>query len=114
MSKQENPPCPLCQEPLSPIIDKDEEPINRFRCRKHGEFNYVAVVLPKTIIDFLRDTEEYLGTSMEGYCSFSLIEAVEADLNAGDIFIPTAKQLIEKHNLKNVFKATEASTVDLV
>jgi len=114
MSKQENPPCPLCQEPLSPIIDKDEEPITRFRCRKHGEFNYVAVVLPKTIIDFLRASEEYLGTSMEEYLGYSLIEAVEADLNAGDIFIPTAQQLIEKHNLQNVFKALKASTVGLV
>ena len=92
----------------------EKGPTDRFRCRKHGEFDYVAMLLPKTVIDFLRAMEEYLGTSMEEYLGYSLIEAVQADLNAGDIFIPTAQQLIEKHNLKNVFKALESSTVGLV
>ena len=103
MSKTENPPCPLCEEPMFTFVP-DEGPIDRYVCRKHGGFKEVTILLPEKLIDFLKAMEENLKEPMERYIERSIIGTVEADINSQDTFVPTFEAIIQENDLAKIFK----------
>lgn len=60
----------------------------------------VTLKLPKAIVDFLKDMQTTLNMTVEEYLVFSIIQAVGADLDTNDVFVPSPAELVERYGLK--------------
>lgn len=72
------------------------------------EYEEVKVKLPKKLAKFLRAMEKVLGQSMEEYLQYSIVDMVRADLDTEDIFVPTQRQIVEKHGLGEIYEVSRA------
>jgi len=68
----------------------------------------VTLKLPKAIVDFLKA----MGVDVEEYLTRTIVDNVEADLEADTFYYP--KQLVEKHNLMPVFRKFNISVSNYI
>jgi len=87
---------------MIPIV-KDQGPITQYRCNKHGEFRPVTLLVPKGILDFLKDMESLttIPSAVKKYLEYIVIDRVRADIDA-DVFAPTIEEVSKRYGLENI------------
>lgn len=68
----------------------------------------VTLKLPKAIMDFLKDMAPSIEMTVEEYLTYSIIQAVAADVDTFDVFVPTWKQIVDKYGLAPTLKRYNA------
>jgi len=72
---------------------------------KQVECVEVTVNVPTKILKFLEAmVAQGSIKSVQEYLEYSVLEAVEADINSDDVFQPSFEQLIKHHDLGEIFK----------
>jgi hypothetical protein len=74
------------------------------------EYETVTLKIPKKVMKLLRDTD-YLGETAEQYIERGIVDLVRADIDMGECFTPTPRQLTEQYGLDPIFKEITGSTV---
>lgn len=73
---------------------------------KNIEFEQVTIKLPKNVMDLLRDYSKHgLKMTANEYLECSVLQAVKADLDAGDVFTVEAEEIINQYNLNPALSA---------
>jgi hypothetical protein len=104
------PKCPICGSQLIEVEKPDSANprIPDYLCEKHGPVVEMKVMFPRNVIGFLESVKEGLDMTPEEYIYHSIIHAIAADLDAGDVFVPKPKQYVEKFQLKPLLQACHA------
>lgn len=68
------------------------------------EYIEVTLTLPQKVVDFLKDMEKTLDMTMKEYLEYSILQAVGADLDTYDTFVPTVTEILEKYGLAEFLK----------
>ena len=72
---------------------KQEQPENT-------EFESVTIKVPKSVMDLLRAYSKHgLGMAANEYLEYSVLQAVKADLDMGDVFTLEPEEIINQYNL---------------
>jgi len=65
----------------------------------------VTVNVPAKILKFLKAMVEQGNIkSIQEYLEYSLLEAVEADINSDGVFVPSFEQIIKRYDLGEIFE----------
>jgi hypothetical protein len=73
------------------------------------EYVPVTIKVPRKLLTFLEAmAKQGIIESLQNYLEYSIIEAVQADINTDDVFHPSFEQLIKRYDLGETFKATTA------
>jgi hypothetical protein len=76
------------------------------------EFEEVTLKIPKGIMELLRDNKANLEETPTQFLERSLVDLIRADIDAGDCFVPTPRELAARYNLDPVFKEITGTTVE--
>jgi len=69
------------------------------------EYVEVKVKVPTKIMKFLEGmVEQGSIESVQEYLEYSVLEAVEADINSDDVFVPSFEQLVKRYDLSQIFE----------
>jgi hypothetical protein len=67
---------------------------------KNTEFESVTIQVPKNVMNLLRAySKQGLGMTTKEYLECSVLQAVKADLDAGDVFTVEPEEIISQYNL---------------
>lgn len=69
------------------------------------EYETVAIKVPKRIVDFLRAHEKDMNMTAKEYIEYNVVCIVRADIDALDVFFPSAKEVADGWKLNSIFKA---------
>lgn len=83
--------------------ENDQEPI---------EYETVTLKIPKNIMKLLGDSERVLEETPNQYLERCIVDLVRADIDAGDCFVLTPREIAERYNLDHVFKQITGITVE--
>lgn len=73
--------------------------------KKNVEFESVTVQVPKSIMELLRAySKQGLGMTPNEYLKSCIVEAVAADLDAGDVFTVEAEEIVRLYDLELALK----------
>jgi hypothetical protein len=64
------------------------------------EFESVTIKVPKNVMNLLRAYSKHgLGMTANEYLEYSILQAVRADLDVGDVFTLEPEEIINQYNL---------------
>jgi biotin-(acetyl-CoA carboxylase) ligase len=73
---------------------------------KNIEFEQVTIKLPKNVMNLLRAYSKHgLGMTTNEYLECSVLQAVRADLDMGDVFTLEPEEIINQYNLNPALSA---------
>jgi hypothetical protein len=76
------------------------------------EYEMVTLNVPKNIMELLRDSEKSLEETPIQYLERCIVDLVRADIDAGDCFVSTPREIAERYKLDPVFKQITGITVE--
>jgi hypothetical protein len=89
---------PDVQEALIRASEKPEP-------KQEIEFENVTIKVPKLIMDFLRGREKDMDETAKEYIEYNVVQIVDSDIRAGDVFVQSPKEAAEGWKLNPVFRA---------
>jgi hypothetical protein len=76
------------------------------------EYETVTLKVPKNVMKLLRDSEKTLEETASQYLERCIVGLVRADIDSGDCFVLTPREVAERYDLDPVFKAITGITVE--
>jgi hypothetical protein len=89
---------PDVQEALIRASEKPEP-------KQEIEFENVTIKVPKLIMDFLRGREKDMDETAKEYIEYNVVQIVNSDIRAGDVFVLDPEELADSWKLNPIFKA---------
>jgi hypothetical protein len=77
----------------------------RSKSKEEIKYEQLTIRVPVAIMDFLRGHEKDMSWTAKDYIEYNVIERVRADLDAGDVFVLSAKEPADGWQLNPIFKA---------